>query len=48
MRYLDKMMPYNYRSKMKDRKKPFLTKKMIEDYSKIYRYVPNFVEAEVH
>jgi hypothetical protein len=49
MRCLDKMMPFNNISELKNKEKPaFLTKKMIEDYSKIYRYVPNFVEAEIH
>lgn len=48
-RYLDKMMPSKNISKLKKKAKPvFLTKKMVEAYSKIYRYVPNFVEAEIH
>lgn len=48
-RYLDKMMPSKNISKLKKKAKPkFLTKKMVEDYSRVYRYVPNFVEAEIH
>lgn len=49
MRYLDKILPVKKMSeiKKKDRLK-FLKIKMVEDYSKIYRYFPNFVEAETH
>ena len=49
MRYLDKILPIGNISeiKKKDRLK-FLKTKMVEDYSKIYRYFPNFVEAETH
>jgi len=49
MRYLDKILPIENVSeiKKKDRLK-FLKTKMVKDYSKIYRYFPNFVEAEIH
>jgi hypothetical protein len=48
-RYLDKMMPSKNISKLKKKAKPkFLTKNMVEAYSRLYRYVPNFVEAEMH
>jgi len=49
MRYLDQMMPLNDKLKIQKEKIPkFLTKNMIENYSKVYRYVPNYVEAEIH
>lgn len=49
MRSLDKVMPYDKISKIKKKQRPvFLTEKLVEEYSKIYRYVPNFVEAEIH
>jgi len=43
MRYLDKILPSGKRENLR-----FLSKEMIEDYSKIYRFFPNFVEAEIH
>lgn len=43
MRHLDKMLPSRKRAHLR-----FLSKEMIDDYSKIYRFFPNFVEAEIH
>jgi hypothetical protein len=49
MRYLDKILPYENISGIKNKERlTFLKTKMVEDYSKIYRYFPNFVEAEMH
>lgn len=43
MRHLDKTLPSSKGEKLR-----FLSKEMIDDYSKIYRFFPNFVEAEIH
>jgi len=43
MRYLDKILPT-----CKGKKLRFISKQVMNDYSKIYRYFPNFVEAEIH
>lgn len=43
MRYLDKILPSSKGEKLR-----FLSKEMKDDYSKIYRFFPNFVEAEIH
>lgn len=43
MRYLDKKLPSSKRVNLR-----FISKKIMKDYSKIYRYFPNFVEAEIH
>ncbi len=49
MRSLDKLMPSKNISKVKiDGKLNFLEKEKIKNYSSIYRYVPIFIEAEIH
>lgn len=49
MRSLDKMMPFKNRPVPKKAKElAFIAGDAIEEYGKIYRYVPNFVEAEIH
>lgn len=49
MRHLDKILPYENISEIKNKDRlKFLKTKMVEDYRKIYRYFPNFVEAEMH
>jgi len=49
MRYLDKWLPSD-RTRAIDGKANarFLSNDSIKDYSRIYRYFPNFVEAEMH
>lgn len=46
--YLDKKLPIN-KSSVKKRKGDlaFLSKKIVKNYSKIHRYFPSFVEAEI-
>ena len=49
MRSLDKMMPLKNKLVPKKAKElVFVTDSEIKEYGKIYRYVPNFVEAEIH
>lgn len=49
MRSIDKFMPSTNISKVrKEGKLNFLEAEKIKNYSGIYRYVPNFVEAEIH
>jgi hypothetical protein len=49
MRYLDKWLPYDrFRGIDKKANIRFLSSHLIDDYSRIYRYFPNFVEAEMH
>lgn len=49
MRSIDKFMPSTNISKVrKEGKLNFLEPEKIKNYGDIYRYVPNFVEAEIH
>lgn len=49
MRYLDQVLHLNKISKLRKKDKvTSLPKETIMEYSKIYRYFPNFVEAEMH
>lgn len=49
MRSIDKLMPSKEISKVRKKGRlTFLEKEKIKNYSDIYRYIPNFVEAEIH
>lgn len=49
MRSIDKMLPLENNSILKKAKElAFMADDNIKEYSKIYRYFPNFVEAEMH